>query len=272
MAVDDPEGRASACDGARGKIGERVRGRIELPGRRLHGVDGRRLVPAVQVDLLIRRVVAAGHLVAEAGHGRARAPRVRRDVVDQGRVVNDDRIRSSRRSTEEIDLVRRRVVDRCGDERHLRHRGQRRPRVRCRVIAVDGVQRRPDVLWEVVAAEGVDVRPVRRRRGPEQRLRQRCDVLPGTAWGGLRRPGLRCRLTDRRRRQHPNGERRERKRHGNAILHAPHLPWISLGLKPYCLKKHLNKSRSGTRKASPYCRLAANHGQPEPYVDPGRGG
>ena len=132
--------------------------------------------------LPVRRVVGGGHLVTRGRHGRARAPRVRRDVVDQGRVVEDDRIRSARRSTEDVDLVRRRVVDRGGDQRRLWHRSQRRPRVRDRVVAVEGVQRRANGLREVVAAEGVDVGAVGRRCRPEQGLRQRRDVHPLPRW------------------------------------------------------------------------------------------
>ena len=178
MAVDDPRGRACVRGGARGEIGERVRDGVVLPRRRLHAVDRRRLEAAVQVDLAVRRVVIGGHLITRGGHVRARAPRVRRDVVDQGRVVENDRIRSSRPTTEEIDLVRRRVIDRGGDQRRLRHVSQRRPRVGRRVVAVDRGQRRADVLREVVAAEGVDVGAVGRRRRPEQGLRQRGNVNP----------------------------------------------------------------------------------------------
>ena len=198
-------------DWTRGKIGERVRGGVELPGRVHNGVDRRRRIPAVQVDLPIRRVVVGGHLVTRARHGRARAPRVRRDVIDQGRVIGDDRIRSSRGSTEDIDLVRRRVVDRRGDKRNLWHRRHRRPRVRRRRVAVDRVQRRADVLREVVAAEGVDVRPVGRRCSPEQRLRQRRDVLPDpltgtTAPSRPSRPPDRSTPTPAPRRQAPRAQ------------------------------------------------------------------
>ena len=178
MAVDDPRCCACVRGGTRGKNGERVRDGVVLPRRRLDAVDRRRLEAAVQVDLAVRRVVVGGHLIPRGRHVRARAPRVRRDVVDQGRVVENDRIRSSRRTTEDVDLVRRRVVDRGGDKRRLRHVSQRRPRIRRRVVAVDRGQRRPDVLREVVAAEGVDVGAVGRRRRPEQGLRQRGNVDP----------------------------------------------------------------------------------------------
>src|SRR4029453_6550718 len=72
-------------------------------------------------------------------------------------------------------------ISRGGEEGGLRHGSHRRPPVRGRVVAVDGVERRTDVLGEVVAADGVDVPAVRRRCRPEQRPWQGGEELPG-AW------------------------------------------------------------------------------------------
>ena len=89
-----------------------------------------------------------------------------------------------RRAAEDVDLVRRRVVDGRGDERRVRHARQLRPGVGREVVAVDRVQRRAGVLGEVVAAEDVDEGAVGGRCAAEDRLRQRSDVHPvaGGRW------------------------------------------------------------------------------------------
>ena len=100
--------------------------------------EGDPIEPTDDVDFAVGRIIDRGWKITTSGiwHGRAHAPRVRRNVVDLRR-SQDKEVRVE--SAEHIDLV---GVRRVSNPRVIEagcHIGQRCPNVRRRVIPVKGV-------------------------------------------------------------------------------------------------------------------------------------